>query len=390
MSEDLASHVERAPSLPSTRALIETLLKVEKGVSDIFLSPMRAPEVRACGAIVRAPTSSLPMLTPEDTRRIAADLIGNRPKVLPRLEAEGSCDFSCFITGLGRFRVTIFSQRGSYAIALRAIPDPHIPNFESLALALPLRRLTEIRSGLVIVSGPAGSGKSSTLAAVLNRINEEKEVHIVSIEDPIEYQFRHKKATVLQREVHRDVPNFPTALRSALRRPPHVIFLSNIPDRETTDLAIEAADCGHLVFAALHMPDVSRAVGHMLKLFTPAEERVTRERLARSFRAIVAQRLLPRKDGRGQAPVFEILFSTPRTRDCIATGEAGVMSLTEAIREGRAAGMQCFEDELRRLQAGGAIETDPGWEELFGDRDRGGDEEASGKEKMPRTLRPET
>jgi len=369
MPDEVMFQEDNAPPLPPTKTLIWTLLKAAKGVSDIFLSPMRVPEVRASGGMVRLPEGALPMLVPEDTRRIVTDLVGSRPRVIPHLEAEGSCDFSCFLTGLGRFRVHIFSQRGSYAISLRAISDPVIPGFEALQLPAQLQKLVMMRSGLVIVSGPTGSGKSTTVASILNRINEEKEVHIVTVEDPIEFQFRHRKATVLQREIHRDVPNFPTALRTALRHPPHVLMLNRVPDRETMDLAIEAADCGHVVFVEMHTPDVSRTVGHILRFFSPAEERSTRERLARSLRAVVAQHLVKHKDGRGQAPVFEILFSTTRIRNCIANGEAGVMSLKDAIREGRAAGMQCFEDELRRLQIAGMIDAEPGWEELFGDRE---------------------
>lgn len=354
-------------ALPPTRDLVASLLSLSENVSDIFLSPMRGPEVRVHGRILKADTPALGMLLPDDTRRIANDLIGSHPNALPRLQADGCCDFSCFLNGLGRFRVNIFSQRGSYAITLRAIPDPVFPTFASLHLPESVARLVTLGSGLVIVSGPAGSGKSSTLAAVLNRINEEKEVHIVSIEDPIEFQFRHKKATVLQREVYRDVPSFPVAIRSSLRHPPHVIFLSAIPDKETMDLALEAADCGHLVFAALHTPDVSRTVGHVLRFFSPSEERIARARLARSLRAVLSQRLLPRKDGKGLAPAFEMLFSTPRIRECIAHGEDGVMSLVEAIREGQNAGMQCFEDELQKLQNADTIETGTGWDELFGD-----------------------
>ena len=361
------AQVAAAPSLPPTRDLIESLLKLAPNVSDIFLSPMRAPEVRTNGQILKAQPGSLPMIVPEDTRRIASDLIGNRPNVLPRLESSGSCDFSCFLVGLGRFRVNILSQRGSYAITLRAIADPVLPTFETLRLPPQLDRLVQLRTGLVIVSGPAGSGKSSTLAAVLNRINEQKEVHIVSIEDPIAFQFRHMKATVLQREMHRDVPSFPLAVRSAMRHPPHVVFLSEIPDRETMDVALEAADCGHLVFASLHTPDVTRTVGHILRFFTPAEEPATRARLARILRAIVSQRLLPRKDGKGQTPVFEILFSTPHIRECIAHGEASGMSLVDAMREGTGTGMQCFEDEMRKLQLGGVIDAETGWTDLFGE-----------------------
>ena len=157
------------------------------------------------------------------------------------------------------------------------------------------------------------------------------------------------------------------SIRSSLRHPPHVIFLSAIPDHETMELALEAADCGHLVFAALHTPDVSRTVGHVLRFFSPSEERIARARLARSLRAILSQRLLLRKDGKGLVPAFEILFSTPRIRECIAHGEDGVMSLVEAIREGQNSGMQCFEDELQKLQQADVIETGAGWDELFGD-----------------------
>jgi twitching motility protein PilT len=362
-----ASSLTATPPLPPTNDLIAMLVKAADNVSDIFFSPMRAPQLRVNGRIIAPIFSNLPELLPDDTRRIASDLIGNRPNVQPRLDAEGSCDFSFFVPKLGRFRVNIFSQRGSYAIKLRVIPDPAIPSFESLCLPVQLDRFVHLRSGLVIMSGPVGSGKSSTMAAILSRISDQKDGHIVTIEDPVEFQFRHRKATVLQREIGRDVPSFPMALRSSLRHPPHVIFLSTIPGRETLALALEAADCGHLVFAALHTPDASRTLAHLLRFFSPAEEAATRLRLARTLRGIVSQRLLPRIDRPGQAALFEILFSTPRIRECIGAGEQNVMSLTDAIREGAAQNMQCFEDELKKLQQAGVIAADVGWEELFGD-----------------------
>jgi twitching motility protein PilT len=364
---DSASRLTASPPLPPTNDLIALLVKSAENVSDIFLSPMRSPEVRVNGRIVSAVFSDLPELMPDDTRRIASDLIGNRPNVKPRLEAEGACDFSFFMPNLGRFRANIFSQRGSYAITLRIISDPVLPTFESLSLPPQLEQFVRLRSGLVVVSGPAGSGKSSTLAALLGRISDQRDGHIVTVEDPVEFQFRHRKATVLQRELHRDVPSFPIALRTSLRHPPHVILLSTIPDRETLDLALEAAGCGHLVFAALHTPDASRTVGHLLRYFSPELEANTRMRLARSLRGIVSQRLLPRIDHPAQVALFEILFSTPRIRACIATGEHNVMSLTDAIREGQAQSMQCFEDELKKFQKAGVIAADIDWEELFGD-----------------------
>lgn len=364
---DSASRLTATPTLPPTNELIALLVKSADNVSDIFLSPMRSPQVRVNGRMASAILSDLPDLLPDDTRRIANDLIGNRPSVQPRLDAGGSCDFSFFVPKLGRFRVSIFSQRGSYAIKLRVISDPVLPTFDSLHLPQQLEQFVQLRSGLVVFSGPVGSGKSSTLAALLGRISDQRDGHIVTVEDPMEFQFRHRKATVLQRELYRDVPDFPTALRTSLRHPPHVIFLSTLPDRETFDLALEATDCGHLVFAALCTPDASRTLGHLLRFFSPAEECATRLRLARSLRGIVSQRLLPRVDSPEQVALFEILLSTPRIRECIATGEHNVMSLTDAIREGADQKMQCFEDELKKLQKTGVISADMDWEELFGD-----------------------
>jgi twitching motility protein PilT len=360
---EASSTIAAAVLPPPTRVLIETLLKMADRVSDILLSPMRPPEVRINGRIVSAESPDLPVLLPDDTRRIAADLIGNRPHVEPRLEAEGSCDFSFFLQGVGRFRATIFSQRGSYVVALRVICDS-IPSFESLRLPDSLLRLVRLRSALVIAAGHAGSGKSSTLAAMINRVNEERAVHIITVEDPIEFQFRHQKATVFQREINRDVPNFSLALRSAMRFPPQVIVLSAIPDRETMDLVLEAADAGHLVFATLCTPDVACTVEHLLRFYSPGEEHAARVRLARILRAIVSQRLLPLKRDPGQVAAFEILFSTPRVSDCIAKGDDASMSLTEVVRQGAREGMQSFEEDLKRLEKAGVIGEDAGRGEL--------------------------
>jgi Tfp pilus assembly pilus retraction ATPase PilT len=199
--------------------LIASLLKESEKVSDIFLSPMRPPEVRANGQILAAGNSGIPALLPEDTRRIAQDLIGHRPRAQPKLESQGSCDFAFFLPRLGRFRVNIFSQRGSYAITLCVIPDPVLPTFEGLSLPPQIQKLVHLRSGLVVASGPAGSGKSSTLAAILKRINEEKEVHIVTIEDPIEFLFRHKKATVLAATLRPRLRDAEEAMASKRQQP---------------------------------------------------------------------------------------------------------------------------------------------------------------------------
>jgi twitching motility protein PilT len=362
ISETSSTLATGAP-LPPTRVLIETLLKVADKVSDIFLSPMHPPELRISGRNVLPDLPRLWVLLPDDTCRIAADLIGNRLHVRPRLEAEGSCDFSFFLQGVGRFRVSIFSQRGSYAIALRVIYDS-LPSFESLRLPDSLDRLVRLRSGLVIATGPAASGKSSTLAAVLSRISEQRAVHIVTVEDPIEFQFRHQKATVFQREIHRDVPSFSLALRSALRQPPQIILLSAIPSRETMDLVLDAADGGHLVFVALCAPDAACAVKHLLRHYSREEEHATRARLAQNLRAIVSQRLLPLKRDPGQVAAFEILFSSPHVRECVARGKDAAMTLNEIIRQGARDGMQSFEEDLKQLEKAGLIAEDARRNEL--------------------------
>lgn len=347
--------IRAAPHPMTTEALLSTLLRVSENANDLFLSPMRPPDISVNGRFSTAPLPDIPLLVPEDTTRIAHDLIGNRPALLARLRDEGSCVFSFFLANLGRFRVHIFSQRGTYAISLRVIPDI-IPDFSSLRLPPQLKRLVEQESGLILITGPAGSGKSATLAAFANQINEERPVPIVSIEDPIEFLHRHKKATVLQRELYRDVPSFPIALQSSLRLPPHVIFLSGLADRETVDLVLDAVDSGNLVFAALRTPDARRTVERFLRFFAPLEENATRARLARCLCAIVSQRFAASADGSARTQLFEILFSTPRIRECLANGESGVMSLEAAIEECANEGMQSFAMELARLRPAGKPE----------------------------------
>jgi twitching motility protein PilT len=338
-----------AAPLMATEELLATLLRVSHGANDLLLSPMRRPEISVNGRFSPAPLPDIPLLVPEDTTRVAHDLIGNRPALLARLREEGSCLFSFFLANLGRFRVHIFSQRGTYAISLRVIPDV-VPDFSSLHLPPQLKKLVGQESGLILITGPAGSGKSATLAAFANQINEERTVPIVSIEDPIEFLHRHKKATVLQRELYRDVPSFPVALQSSLRLPPHVIFLSELRDREAADLVLDAVDSGNLVFTALRTPDARRTVERFLRFFSPLEENATRARLARCLCAIVSQRFAASTDGSARTQLFEILFSTPRIRECLANGESGVMSLEEAIEEGASEGMQSFEMQLARLR----------------------------------------
>jgi twitching motility protein PilT len=339
-----------------TPELIALLLRTAPGVTNIILSPMRPPEVERNGLILTMDLPSVPFLVPDDTSRITNELIGGNAKLRSRLEENGSCDFAWFLPKFGRFRVSIFSQRGSYALSLRVIPE-EVPSFSSLGLPGQLAEIAGMRSGLVMVTGPGASGKSSTLAAILDRMNRQKPIRILTIEDPIEFLLPNIRATIHQRELYRDFPSFRMAMCAALRQPPHVILLGAIPDRETMELALEAAEAGHLVLSSLHTPDAARTFDHILCLFPEARHEGIRARLAAAVRMIVSQRLLARKEGAGCAAIFEILRNTPRVRACLKDGHEIGPLLEAAILEGGSDGMQSFEGELARLVKEGILDA---------------------------------
>ena len=224
------------------------MLKSSTHVSDLIFSPGRAPQVEVSGQLVALKYKGLECLTSQDTDLIAKDIMGKNETPARKLEEEGSADLSYGITGVGRFRVNIFKQRGSCAIVMRVVPDK-IPGFDELHLPAVLKEIVELRNGVVLVTGPTGSGKSSTLAAILDKMNEEKAYHILTIEDPIEFLHRHKKATVHQRELHSDTPTFALALRAALRQAPKVILVVEMRDRETIEIALESSETGHLIMS---------------------------------------------------------------------------------------------------------------------------------------------
>jgi twitching motility protein PilT len=258
-----------------------------------------------------------------------------------------------------RFRVNIFQQRGVYSIVMRVIPTD-IPTLKSLSLPQHLNAISELRNGLVLVTGPTGSGKSSTQAAIIDIINEKKHYHIVTIEDPIEYLHAHKNSTINQREVGLDTRDFPSALRATLRQAPKVILIGEMRDFETTEIALEAAETGHLVLSTLHTIDASKTVDRIIGLYPKNEEPVIRTRLAQTFRYIISQRLIPRKDGRGRVAVLEILRSSPRTREYIESGEAEGKSLLDAMRDGKLDGMQDFDTVIREMIEAKAISLEDG------------------------------
>jgi twitching motility protein PilT len=339
--------------------ILKIILGSQRSASDIFFSPGRPPQVEVSGALTPVEVPGLSLLTTDDTARLAAELIGSNRIALEKLSSEGSCDVSYAVAALARFRVNVFTQRGSRAIVMRVIPSS-IPNLESLGLPAQLGEIAGLINGMVLVTGPTGSGKSSTLAALIDKINCDKAYHVVTIEDPIEFLHSHKKSTVHQRELHSDTPTFALALRAALRQAPKVILVGEMRDRETIEIGLEAAETGHLVFSTLHTIDASKTVERLLGAFPLGDQSMVRSRLAKSFRFIVSQRLIPRKEGRGRVAAIEILKSTLRTREYIEKGETQGKTLVDAMRDGTLDGMQHFDAEIERLIRGGVIDLSTG------------------------------
>jgi len=335
------------------------MLKARGHVSDLIFSPGRAPQIEVSGQLVELKFKGLEHLTPQDTQLLARDLLNNNEHASGKLEREGSADLSYGIAGVGRFRVNIFRQRGSIAIVMRVIPDA-IPGFEELHLPPQLKEIVQLKNGIVLVTGPTGSGKSSTLAAVIDKMNEEKAYHILTIEDPIEFLHKHKKATIHQRELHSDTPTFALALRGALRQAPKVILVGEMRDRETIEIALEAAETGHLVMSTLHTIDASKTIERIVGAFPLSDQSAIRNRFSKAFRCIVSQRLLSRKDGKGRIAAIEILKSTMRTRDYVEKGEAEGKSLLDAMRDGDAEGMQYFDGEIGKLIRTGVVDFETG------------------------------
>jgi twitching motility protein PilT len=345
----------QAPRVIQTAQLIGAMVKSHGHVSDLIFSPGRAPQIELSGQLVELKYKGLESLTPQDTMSIANDIMGKNATALRKLEQDGSADLSYGVAGVARFRVNIFRQRGSCAIVMRVIPD-QIPNFEQLNLPKTLEEIVDIRNGIVLVTGPTGSGKSSTLAAILDRMNEQKAFHILTIEDPIEFLHRHKKCTIHQRELHTDTPTFGLALRAALRQAPKVILVGEMRDRETIEIALEASETGHLVMSTLHTIDASKTVERIVGVFPLSDQQAIRTRLGKAFRFIVSQRLLPKKDGKGRIAAIEILKSTMRTRDYVEKGEGEGKTLLDAMRDGDTEGMQHFDGEIEKLIRNGVVE----------------------------------
>jgi twitching motility protein PilT len=339
--------------------ILERMLMLSDRISDLNFSVGQVPQVEINGKLTPVQPLGMQKLTPYQTEIIAMTLLHGNPDGAQRLAETGTADLSYSLPSRARFRVNIFQQRGVYSIVMRVIPTD-IPTLKSLGLPDHLDEIANLRNGLVLVTGPTGSGKSSTQAAIIDMINEKKHYHIVTIEDPIEYLHMHKNSTINQREVGYDTRDFPSALRATLRQAPKVILIGEMRDFETTEIALEAAETGHLVLSTLHTIDASKTVDRIIGLYPKNEEPVIRTRLAQTFRYIISQRLIPRADGRGRIAIAEILRSSPRTREYIESGEADGKSLLDAMRDGKLDGMRDFDSVILELIESRVISLEDG------------------------------
>ena len=339
--------------------IIERMLLVSDKISDLNFSVGQVPQVEINGKLTPVQPLGMQKLTPYQTEIIAMALMQGNPDAAERLANTGTADLSYSLPSRARFRVNIFQQRGVYSIVMRVIPTD-IPTLKLLGLPEQLEEIADLRNGLVLMTGPTGAGKSSTQAAIIDIINEKRHYHVVTIEDPIEYLHSHKNSTINQREVGHDTKDFPSALRATLRQAPKVILIGEMRDFETTEIALEAAETGHLVLSTLHTIDASKTIDRIIGLYPKNEEPVIRTRLAQTFRYIISQRLIPRADGRGRMAAVEILRSSPRTREYIETGEVDGKSLLDAMRDGKLDGMQDFDTVIRELIEKGTISFEDG------------------------------
>jgi len=340
----------------ATHALLAAMLRANVQVSDLIFSPGRPPQLEIYGELIPVQGPGLRTLTADDTRRIASDLIGNNKQAITTLREQGSCDVSFGLPGLARFRVNVFIQRGSCAVVMRVIPTV-IPSFDALGLPKQLAELATLRDGIVLVTGARGSGKSSTLACLLDRINEQQTCHIITIEDPIEFLHNHKRGTIHQRELHSDAPNFAQALRAALRQAPKVILVGELRDRDTMEVMLEAAETGHVVLSSLNAPDAAKTVERIVNAFPGNDQCAIRGRLSKTLRCVISQKLLPRRP-EGRVAIFEIFKASPRTLHFIESNGLTRDTLLEIMKNSSREGMQHFDGEIEKLVRAGTLDTE--------------------------------
>jgi twitching motility protein PilT len=334
--------------------ILGKMLDSFKNVSDLNITVGKPFQVESSGQLSGVELDPpIPKLTPYQAEIFALNLINQDRRLTEILLAQGSCDSSYELPGKARFRVNIFSQRGNYSVVLRKL-ETRIPTFNDMNLPEAFHKMADEKNGIILVTGATGSGKSTSLAALLNEINEHKSVHIVTLEDPVEFSHPHKKATFNQREMGNDFDTFASGLRAALRQAPKVILVGEMRDRDTVEIGLSAAETGHLVLSTLHTVDAGQTINRILGMFSSEEETQVRIRLADTVRWIVCQRLLP-KEGGGRVAAFEIMGSNMRVKDTILHGESEGKTYYEIIEAGRAFGMVTFDDYIIELFKQGSI-----------------------------------
>ncbi len=318
----------------------------EKGSSDLHLTVGLPPMMRVDGSLTPMEYAAL---TPSDTQRLVYDILTSEQVQI--YEATKELDFSYGVRGVGRFRVNVYKQRGSVGVAFRAIPD-RIPTYEQLGLPSILRNLSRKTSGLILVTGPTGSGKSTTIACMIDTINSEKPLHILTMEDPIEYLHRHKRAMVNQREVKNDTDSFGNALRSALREDPDVLLIGEMRDLETIQAALTLAETGHMVFGTLHTRNAPQTIDRVVDVFPPHQQEQIRVQLSNTLEGVIAQQLIPRIGG-GRVVAVEILVATAAVRNLIREGKTH--QVYSVMETGAQFGMQTMDKVLADLSRNGLI-----------------------------------
>jgi len=339
---------------PEIDHILTTMLESFGNISDLNITVGKPFQVETSGQLTEVPMHPpIKTITPFQSEIFALNLIGSDRRLNDVLIREGSCDLSYFIPGKARFRVNIFSQRSNYSIVLRKL-ETRIPSIEELKLPPQFAKAAEEKNGLVLVTGATGSGKSTTLAALLNKINQEKSVHIITLEDPVEFVHPHRKATFNQRELGGDYDNFVTGLRAALRQAPKIILVGEMRDRETVEIGMSAAETGHLVMSTLHTVDAGQTINRIVGMFNQEEEQQIRIRLADTVRWVISQRLVP-KVGGGRAALLEIMSNNMRIKDTILNGEEDGKTYYDIIRDGDAYGMWTFDQHIIRLYKEGQV-----------------------------------
>jgi twitching motility protein PilT len=339
---------------PEIDHILMKLLESNINISDLILTVDKPFQVEASGLLIGVELEPhFEKLTPFQTETFALNLINQDQRLLEMLIKEGSCDLSYELPGVARFRVNIFSQRGHYSIVLRKL-ETQIPTCEELLLPEAYYRVAAEKNGIVLVTGATGSGKTTSLAAVINEINEKNSVHIITLEDPIEYTHTQKKATINQRELGKDFDSFANGLRAALRQAPKVILVGEMRDRESVEIALNASETGHLVLSTLHTIDAGQTINRILGMFSVDEENQIRTRLADSLRWVICQRLLP-KVGGGRIAAFEALGTSLRVKEIILHGESEGKTYFDIIQQGRAFSMVTFDGCIVELYDKGLI-----------------------------------